>query len=270
MSEQRIHPGNSNLELWHRMMPTDAKLSIGGAEKDITKPFTRSGGFKGTAINSTYVVMRLTAAFGPVGLGWGYEVVTDDVVTGAPVYDEKKEVLGHEMVQRTRIRFWWRNPEQITAAAEHDYACRNSFEQFGQTMLVSYIKSQGRFVTDEEAWKKSLTDAITKAASHLGIAADVHLGLWDDNKYTAGRAEAADEMIQQQASDVFDTTRKNVERQVLALVELFEVATTDTLNALLGEAAALRATLRALGMAPSVETLRLAVTTARQRLDAAA
>ena len=32
--------------------------------------------------------------------------------------------------------------------------------------------------------EKSLTDAVTKAASWLGIGADVHLGLWDDNKYT--------------------------------------------------------------------------------------
>ena len=38
---------------------------------------------------------------------------------------------------------------------------------------------------DEDAPKKSLTDAIVKAASHLGVAANIFLGRWDDQKYVA-------------------------------------------------------------------------------------
>jgi hypothetical protein len=44
-------------------------------------------------------------------------------------------------------------------------------------------------MVDEDAPKKSLTDAITKAASHLGIAANIFLGRWDDNKYVAEVAQ---------------------------------------------------------------------------------
>ena len=40
-------------------------------------------------------------------------------------------------------------------------------------------------MVDEDAPKKSLTDAIIKAASHLGIAANIFLGRWDDQKYLA-------------------------------------------------------------------------------------
>ena len=36
---------------------------------------------------------------------------------------------------------------------------------------------------DDEAPKKALTDAMTKAFSHLGVSADVFLGLFDNNKY---------------------------------------------------------------------------------------
>ena len=36
---------------------------------------------------------------------------------------------------------------------------------------------------DDEAPKKAMTDAMTKAMSHLGMAADVFLGLFDSNKY---------------------------------------------------------------------------------------
>ena len=36
---------------------------------------------------------------------------------------------------------------------------------------------------DDEAPKKAMTDALTKAFSHLGLNADVFLGKFDNNKY---------------------------------------------------------------------------------------
>ena len=36
---------------------------------------------------------------------------------------------------------------------------------------------------DDEAPKKAMTDALTKALSHLGTSADVFLGLHDNSKY---------------------------------------------------------------------------------------
>ena len=36
---------------------------------------------------------------------------------------------------------------------------------------------------DDEAPKKAFTDALTKAFSHLGLSADVFLGLFDNSKY---------------------------------------------------------------------------------------
>ena len=44
-------------------------------------------------------------------------------------------------------------------------------------MAIAQTKSGLR--SDEDAPKKSLTDAIIKAASHLGIAANIFLGRWD-------------------------------------------------------------------------------------------
>jgi hypothetical protein len=286
---QRIDKDNPNLALWHTLMPTDAKISVGGAEKEITKSFQRGGGFRGTAINPTYVVMRLTAAFGPVGQGWGYEVVSSEVVIGAPVLDKEQNILGHESVQVTRIKFWWKLPgleqEEYNQLQKEGHRPtlrsivgeRCAFEQVGQTMFVSFIRADpnkgraARFDTDEEAWKKSLTDAITKAASHLGIAADVHLGLWDDNKYTTGRADAADTEIQQQAANENAAKTKELETQTLTLIARIEAAASeDAFNNLLSEASVLRAQLNQAGMKPSVQTLRVAVATARERLDLAA
>mgnify|MGYP003641128994 CR=1 FL=1 len=36
---------------------------------------------------------------------------------------------------------------------------------------------------DDEAPKKAMTDAMTKALSHLGMSADVFLGMFDNSKY---------------------------------------------------------------------------------------
>jgi hypothetical protein len=47
----------------------------------------------------------------------------------------------------------------------------------------------GRFIVDEDAPKKSVTDALVKCASYLGFAGDIFSGMWDDSKYVeqAGR-----------------------------------------------------------------------------------
>ncbi len=57
----------------------------------------------------------------------------------------------------------------------------------------------GRFDTDEEAWKKSLTGALTNAANEVGVGADVHLGLFDDSKYVNDRTR--DAVAEQGAAD---------------------------------------------------------------------
>lgn len=168
----RFSPDNENLAIWLRNEPTDTAA---------TKSFSRTGGFKGTATNATYIVKRLTAEFGPVGHGWGVDVVAEDMFEGAPVRTDDGTLLGHEKVHRLRVRFWWLD-------AKTGKTC--GFDQMGQTTFVG--RNRNGWFTDEEAPKKSLTDALTKAASWLGFAADIHLGLWDDSKYVAERRQAED------------------------------------------------------------------------------
>ena len=38
---------------------------------------------------------------------------------------------------------------------------------------------------DDEAFKKAFTDAVMNAFKFIGVAADVHMGLFDDSKYVA-------------------------------------------------------------------------------------
>lgn len=152
----------NNTALWQRVQATDPKY---------TKQFTRGGGFKGTATNATYLAMKATEVFGPIGTGWGITVLDEQVFQGAPVVAEGA-VIGHEQIHRVHARLWYVLDGQ-----------KGEVEQFGQTQFVGR-NSKGWF-TDEEAPKKSLTDAMSKCLSLLGFGADIHLGLYDDNKYVS-------------------------------------------------------------------------------------
>ena len=140
----------NNLRHWDRFADIDPKY---------TKAITGKA-YRGTSPNPQYVIKCLTDMFGPVGIGFGWRVVA-----------ESFESLGGETLHWCRIEFW-----------HSDRA--NTYESYGQTK-AAYTAKDGRVVVDEDAPKKSLTDAIIKAASHIGIAANIFLGRWDDNKYVA-------------------------------------------------------------------------------------
>lgn len=138
-----------NLRLWTTFADIDPKF---------TKPITGKP-YKGTSPNPQAVVMCLTEMFGPVGEGFGWKVL-----------HEEFQPLGDEVLHWCRIQFWHTSPE-------------NSFESYGQTRAL--MKTKNGMMLDEDAPKKSLTDAIVKAASYVGVAANIFLGRWDDQKYVA-------------------------------------------------------------------------------------
>lgn len=142
-----------NLAIWQKVETTDPKY---------TKPITGRG-YNGTSTNATYLVKKATSVFGPCGIGWGVTVLNEGLLEGA---DGSK-------VHRVHIRLWYMLDGK-----------RGEVEHFGQTDFCGKRKS-GQWFTDEEAPKKSMTDAMLKALSMIGFAADIHLGQYDDNKYVA-------------------------------------------------------------------------------------
>lgn len=140
-----------NLAIWKNVEVTDPKH---------TKQFNRGGGFKGTSTNSTYLVKKATNLFGPIGIGWGYEIVDEAFQPG-----QDKDVI-----HIVRIKFWYNWEGQ-----------RGEIYHFGQTQFVG--KNKNGYYTDEEAPKKSLTDALSKCFSMLGFSADIFTGMYDDNRY---------------------------------------------------------------------------------------
>lgn len=142
---------NDNLAIWNEVERTDPEY---------TKQFSRGGGFKGTATNATYLIKKATKMFGPIGIGWGWNIIDE---TYQPGQDK-------DVVHVLRIKLWYEWNGK-----------RGEIEHFGQTQFVG--KNRNGYFTDEEAPKKSLTDALSKSLSTLGFAADIHLGMYDDNGY---------------------------------------------------------------------------------------
>src|SRR5690606_33983634 len=136
-----------------------------------TKQSSRGGGFNGTATNATYLARKATETFGPCGTGWGINVLSEEVFTGPPQVIEG-QVVAHDMIHKVHARLWYVLDRK-----------RGEVEQFGQTQIVG--RNKNGFYTDEEAPKKPLTDAMSKCLSLLGFSADIHLGMYDDNKYVA-------------------------------------------------------------------------------------
>jgi hypothetical protein len=144
--------GTLNDVIWLKLCETDPSR---------TKDFRK--GFSGTSINPNYIYEKLTLVFGPCGIGWGVEVIQDRYVKG---YE-------HEQTHDIRIHFWYKNGD-VKSEPIPAYGC------------TAYVfKDKNGWHTDEDAPKKSMTDAITKASQLIGMSADIFGGQWDDNKYVA-------------------------------------------------------------------------------------
>jgi hypothetical protein len=195
--ESELEAKGDNLQIWRRVMRTDPRYT-----KELS-----GAGFEGTSINAEYMVMRATEIFGPIGSGWGFEVLEERMIPGAPmseaIYEDKKFVgnrllrdadgtLITEQNHSIKIEFWYQ-----------DAGNKKRFESYGATKYL--YKSKHGITCDGEAQKKSLTDAIKKALSLLGFSADIWLGLYDQAEY---KQENAIEFDIRNASDkAEDVTR---------------------------------------------------------------
>lgn len=142
----------SNLDIWNKLGRTDPAH---------TKGFKRAGGFSGTAIKPIYTEQKMTETFGPCGIGWGI---------GEPTYQVVPASDGQVAVYCT-VSIWFNHDGKVSAPI------------YGVGGDLVVVKQSSGLRTDDEAFKKAFTDAISNAMKHLGMSADVHMGLFDDSKY---------------------------------------------------------------------------------------
>lgn len=142
-----------NLDLWNAVEKTPIEH---------TKPITGKS-YSGNSPKPHYLVHRATETFGPCGIGWGFSVLDERMEEGE----------AGEKVHIARVAVWYKwNGEKGTV------------EHIGGTVFSGKRKNGSAF-TDEDAPKKSVTDALVKALSLIGFAGDIFLGRYDDSKYVA-------------------------------------------------------------------------------------
>lgn len=134
---------NTNLELYNvfRVVPENAKKKI------------EAGRLKGmTDINPMFRIKSLTEQFGICGFGWYYEITKQWLEQGAD------GVISAFVNINLYIKYngEWSKPICGTG---------------GSTFIAKETKG---LYTDDEAYKKALTDAISIACKNLGMCADVY------------------------------------------------------------------------------------------------
>ncbi len=175
-----------NLALWNTLGRTDPSQ---------TKKFKRGGGFSGTAIKPVYTEQKMTETFGPVGVGWGFSEPNFQLVPG-----DNKEVMVF-----CWLTLWYINEGKRSA----------DIPGVGGDKVITHIKANEqysrpeRWENDDEAFKKAFTDALGNAMKHLGMSADVHMGLFDDSKYIR---EVEAEIRQEKQADRVDSGVMYVQR----------------------------------------------------------
>jgi len=133
----------NNMELYNK---------FGVTPKEAQKPIA-AGRLKGmTDVNPMYRIKTLTEQFGAVGFGWYYEITNKWLENGAD------GVIAAFVDINLYVKYngEWSKPIQGTG---------------GSTFVAK--ESKGLY-TDDEAYKKALTDAISIACKSLGMCADIY------------------------------------------------------------------------------------------------
>jgi hypothetical protein len=143
---------SANKDFWDRVKKTDPKRvkAITGKQ------------YKGNSPQPYYMVERMTEEFGMCGIGWGLNILNERM----------ERLTDTDVLHVAVVELWYKQGDQT-----------GSITQIGQTK-AAYKKSDANYiVVDEDAPKKSVTDALTKCMSYLGFAGDIFSGQWDDSKY---------------------------------------------------------------------------------------
>mgnify|MGYP003113393818 CR=1 FL=1 len=135
-----------NRKVWDSLKETDPRFT-----KKVNKGFGNI-----TSIDPQWQIMKMTEQFGPVGQGWNYIVN----------YEHTSDVVFAQVsvaTEKNKDDFW---------------------NYYGPVCSVQKLYRKTGAL-DDEAPKKAMTDALTKAFSHLGLCSDVFMGKFDNSKYVS-------------------------------------------------------------------------------------
>jgi len=148
----------SEMKIWDKVRtpPSDALKPIKGG---------RMSGM--TDISPVWRFQIMTETFGPVGIGWVYEIVSQWL-----------EKLGDEVCVFTDVRLKYKIPDTTVVSGAEEWS--EWIPGTGGSMLAAQEKN-GIHVSDE-CYKMALTDALSVAMKAIGVGADVYQGKLSHNE----------------------------------------------------------------------------------------
>lgn len=186
---------NPNMDLWGRVFVTD--------KAHVTEIKGKS--YKGNSPRPYYLIQKATETFGPCGIGWGYRIVeqgTQEVRYLEPLGSSGNSIERLMINHWVLVEFWYKL----------DGVKSEPIQQYGGTKL-SYRTSTGKQEFDEDAQKKSVTDALIKCMSCIGFAGDIFSGRWDDSKYHQEQEERKQQQGQRQQQNAQQRQGQGQQRQ---------------------------------------------------------
>lgn len=187
----------SNLDLWSAVEKTPVEH---------TKPITGKS-YSGTSPKPHYLIHKATETFGPCGIGWGF-TVEERIEDGAMI-----EPGFYEKMHVAKVTVWYEWQGK-----------RGEVCHVGGTPF-SGKRASGKPYSDEDAPKKSVTDALVKALSMIGFAGDIFMGRYDDSKYVNDLKDEAREAAKPKADPdkiVIADTMVDAMKQAATRVDLDE------------------------------------------------
>lgn len=187
----------SNLELWSQYA-TPEKHAIKEASID---------GHKIMSISGAWFDKAATEAFGPAGIGWGWEVLEERLDDGEPflIWLDKEANIYQVITAKThtiKLKLWYVLD-----------GIRGEVINYGHTKQL--YKSKWGATNDPEAPKKSMTDAKKKCLSALGFASTIFEGLMDNPEFA--ETVMFDQMLQK--SDSSAEAQMKIDQEISALRE---------------------------------------------------
>ena len=168
--KQGLAGNESNMQYWSLLKrpPESALRKITG------------GRLKGKSdINPQWRYEEMTRVFGPIGIGWAFEIV-----------DHWERETSGEIAVFVRVAVKYKHGDIWTEPI---------FGIGGSKVLEA--EKAGPHVNDE-AYKMALTDALSVALKMIGVAADIYAGLWDGSKYIERKAKSATQKTEVTVGDI--------------------------------------------------------------------
>ena len=181
----------------------------------------KNGGYSSLSLNSYWIFKKATELFGPIGTGWGFTVDEERFDTGHTIWHEPSLktdnpiALGVEKTHTIKISLWY--------FLEEKKGCIEGV--YGHTKYI-YRTNNGKWITDGEAPKKSLTDAMKKALSLLGFAGEVFMGEYDNPYYLeAVRTEHA-VANEEEKTAIIDKKQDDLKSSIQSVISSIQEAFT--------------------------------------------